>query len=51
MPYYVYIVTTVNNTALYTGVTNDLQKRIVEHKNEVKNGFTKRYHVHKLVFL
>jgi putative endonuclease len=48
--YYVYILTTVKNTALYTGVTNDLVRRIYEHKNNVVEGFTKRYNVHKLVY-
>jgi len=50
MPYFVYITTTSNNTVLYTGVTNDLKKRIAEHKLKLKAGFTKKYHVDKLVF-
>ena len=50
MPYYVYITTTANNTALYTGVTGDLVKRIAEHKLKLADGFTKRYHVDKLVY-
>ena len=50
MPYYVYITTTSNNTALYTGVTNDVKKRIAEHKLKLKGGFTKRYGVDKLVY-
>ena len=48
--YYVYILTNKSNTVLYTGVTNDLQRRVQEHKNEEIDGFTKRYHLHKLVF-
>lgn len=48
--YYVYILTTQNNTALYTGVTNDLIRRTHEHKNNLAKGFTQRYHVHKLVY-
>ena len=48
--YYVYILTTKNNSVLYIGVTNDLQKRLKEHKNEQIDGFTKKYHVHKLVY-
>ncbi|HJX12892.1 MAG TPA: GIY-YIG nuclease family protein [Dehalococcoidales bacterium] len=48
--YYVYILTTAKNTALYTGVTNDLVRRIHEHKNHMVEGFTKRYNVHKLVY-
>ena len=48
--YYVYILTTDRNTALYTGVTNDLIRRIYEHKNNLIKGFTQRYNVHKLVY-
>jgi putative endonuclease len=47
--YYVYIITTAKNTALYTGVTNNLVRRIFEHKNDLMDGFTKRYKIHKLV--
>ena len=48
--YYVYILTTAGNTALYTSVTNNLIRRIYEHKNNLVKGFTKRYNVHKLVY-
>ena len=48
--YFVYIMTTRKNTALYTGVTNDLLRRIYEHKNDLVKGFTQRYQVHKLVY-
>ena len=48
--YYVYILTNKNNTVLYIGVTNDLLRRMYEHQNEQIEGFTKRYHLHKLVF-
>ena len=48
--YYVYILTNKNNTVLYVGVTNDLSRRMYEHQNEQIEGFTKRYHLHKLVF-
>ena len=48
--YYVYILTNKNNTVLYIGVTNDLSRRMYEHQNEQIEGFTKRYHLHKLVF-
>ena len=48
--YYVYILTNTHNTVLYTGVTNDLTRRVYEHKNGVVEGFTKRYKIHKLVY-
>ena len=38
------------NTVLYTGITNDLKRRVYEHKNGLGGGFTKRYQVHKLVY-
>ncbi len=47
---YVYILTTINNTVLYTGTTSNLAKRIYEHKCKVVEGFTKKYNVHKLVY-
>lgn len=47
---YVYIMTNKNNTALYTGVTNDLKRRIYEHKNKLVEGFTKKYNITKLVY-
>lgn len=48
--YYVYILTNHNDKVMYIGVTNDLARRIQEHKSESIGGFTKRYHVHKLVY-
>ena len=48
--YYVYILTNETNRVMYIGVTNNLERRVYEHKHEVVDGFTKRYHVHKLVF-
>ena len=48
--YYVYILTNKSNKVMYVGVTNDLQRRLYEHKAELIDGFTKRYHVHKLVY-
>ena len=47
---YIYIITNYNNTTLYTGVTSNLIKRIWEYKNEVVEGFSKRYKLHKLVY-
>ncbi len=48
--YCVYILASKKNGILYIGVTSNLQKRIWEHKNNVVEGFTKRYFVHKLVY-
>ena len=48
--YYVYILTNKTNKVMYIGVTNDLQRRLYEHKNELVDGFTKKYHTHKLVY-
>ena len=48
--YYVYIITGKSNSALYIGVTNDLSRRIYEHKSEAIDGFSKRYHLHKLIY-
>ena len=42
--------TTEHNTVLYTGITNDLKRRIYEHRNGVTKGFTSRYNVRKLVY-
>jgi putative endonuclease len=48
--YYVYILASNRNGTLYVGVTNDLVKRVYEHKKDVVDGFTKKYHVHTLVY-
>jgi putative endonuclease len=47
--YYVYIMTNRSRT-LYVGVTNDLERRVYEHKSESIEGFTKRYRIHRLVY-
>jgi len=47
--YYVYIMTNKRNTVLYTGVTNNLKKRVYEHKEKLTGGFTKKYNITKLV--
>ena len=47
--YYVYIMSNKRGT-LYTGITNDLQRRVYQHKNKLAEGFTKRYNITKLVY-
>ncbi len=49
MLYYVYIMTNVSRT-LYIGVTNDLERRVYEHKYKVMPGFTERYNIARLVY-
>lgn len=48
--YAVYILTNYNETTFYIGVTGNLQKRILEHKNKFVDCFTKKYNVDKLVY-
>ena len=48
--YYVYILTNKSNKVLYTGVTNNILRRIYEHKAGFIKGFTKKYRVKKLVY-
>ena len=49
---YVYIITNTNNDVFYVGVTNNLKRRIFEHKNQIKtNSFTKKYNCFKLVYI
>ena len=47
--YYVYIITNRSKT-LYTGVTDDLIRRVYEHKNKLVEGFTKKYNITRLVY-
>ncbi|MGA2782429.1 MAG: GIY-YIG nuclease family protein [Smithella sp.] len=48
--YYVYILANKKNGTLYIGVTNDLVKRIYEHKQNLTDGFTKEHNIHDLVY-
>ena len=48
--YYVYLLANYSNTTLYTGVTNDLVRRVYEHKHKIISGFTSKYNVNKLVY-
>ena len=48
--FYVYMLCSGRNGTLYIGVTSDLIKRVYEHKNNLADGFTKRYNVHSLVW-
>jgi len=48
--YFVYLMTNKNNTVIYTGVTNDLNRRVYENKEKLVYGFTKKYNVNKLVY-
>jgi len=48
--YYVYFLTNWDNNVLYVGVTNDLKRRVYEHKHGLTEGFTRKYNVHKLVY-
>jgi len=48
--FFVYILANKTNKVLYTGVTNDLERRCYEHKNKLLKGFTQKYNVDKLVY-
>jgi len=48
--YYVYIIINKLNSVFYIGVTNNLIRRIYEHKNKLQKGFTKKYNINKLVY-
>jgi putative endonuclease len=47
--YYVYIMTNTN-LGLYIGVTDNICRRVKEHKEEIQDGFTKKYHMHRLIY-
>jgi putative endonuclease len=48
--FYIYLLTNQKNTVLYTGFTNNIIKRVWEHKQHIVKGFTKKYNVNKLVY-
>ena len=48
--YYIYIMSNKNDTTLYVGFTNDIERRIKEHKSGLTKGFTQRYNCDKLVY-
>jgi putative endonuclease len=50
MNYFVYLLASGRNGTLYVGVTSDLVKRVFQHKNDLADGFTKKYAVHNLVW-
>jgi putative endonuclease len=47
--YYVYVLTNRSGT-LYVGVTNDLVRRLYEHRNKISGGFTERYNIDRLIY-
>lgn len=49
--YYIYMLTNWDNKVLYIGMTNDLERRIYEHKNKLFEGFTAKYNLTKLVYV
>lgn len=48
--YFVYMMANERNTVIYTGITNDLKKRVYEHKEKLIIGFTSKYNINKLVY-
>lgn len=48
--YFVYLLTNWNDKVMYIGMTNDLPRRVHEHKTKAVKGFTEKYKVHKLVY-
>ena len=48
--YYVYLLTNKNDKVMYIGVTNNLERRVHEHKTKMDTGFTAKYNVNKLVY-
>lgn len=50
MPYFIYIMTNRKNGALYIGITNDLCRRVYEHRTGATSGFTRKYNLTRLVY-
>jgi putative endonuclease len=48
--YYVYLLSNQHHTVMYVGVTNDLQRRMWQHKNKAVPGFTSRYNIDRLMY-
>ena len=48
--YYVYLLTNWNNKVIYVGITNDLRRRLFEHKSKLVKGFTEKYNIYKLIY-
>lgn len=48
--YFIYIMANSSNSTIYTGVTNDLESRILQHKLKINGGFTSKYNIEKLVY-
>lgn len=48
--YYVYIISNLSNTTIYIGVTNNLERRLIEHKTKLIPGFSSKYNLSKLVY-
>jgi len=48
--YFVYLLTNWNNSVMYIGMTNDLQRRVYEHQNKLVKGFSSKYNLNKLVY-
>lgn len=51
MTYYIYIITNQRNTVLYIGVTDNIQRRMYEHKSKLVEGFSKTYNLDKLIYV
>ena len=50
MQFYVYMLTNWDDSVIYIGFTNNLERRLYEHRNHLVDGYTKKYNVHKLVY-